>query len=130
MENLYRFTRDFGRMGDLEGLFISTEQEVKSAIGKKVYFGEVLGKHSEVYCVLEDKDIAEVPVLKSTVEDMEKHIGVSISGYNPLDYISHECSVCGDSMTVQDCDWYRNGVGEDICEYCANGIDKSELTKL
>jgi len=130
MRKLYKFECDFGRMGSLEGLFIATEQEVKSAIGKDVQFGEVLGKHSDVGGTLEDGDIVEVSVLQSTVVDLEKNVGVNIGGYNPLDYISYECSVCGDNMTAQDCSWYRNKGGEEICGYCAEKIDKTELTEI
>ena len=57
MKKLYSFCWECGRMGDLEGLFIAEENEVKKLIGKEIYFGEVLGKHSEIYGDLEEKDI-------------------------------------------------------------------------
>ena len=46
---LYRFECDFGRMGDLEGLFVANHEDIDSIIGKRIYFGEVLGKHSEIW---------------------------------------------------------------------------------
>ena len=39
---------DFGRMGELQGLFVAEELDVQDLIGKEVYFDEVLGKHSEI----------------------------------------------------------------------------------
>ena len=57
---LYAFYWDAGRMGELEGLFISTKEEISKNIGKKVYLGEVLGKHSEVYGTFDETDIGIV----------------------------------------------------------------------
>lgn len=45
---LYRFTLNWGRMGVLTSLFVASEEQIKDLIGKEVYFGEALGKHSEV----------------------------------------------------------------------------------
>lgn len=44
MKYLYKFHWDCGRNGDLQGLFVATEDEVKDAIGSEAYFGEVLGE--------------------------------------------------------------------------------------
>lgn len=80
-ENLYKFYWYCGRSGELEGLFKATKEDVDRAIGCEVYFGEVLGKHSEVYGTLKEGEIKlesddPLTVLKS-VE----------SGFNPLEYI-------------------------------------------
>lgn len=85
---LYKFHWDCGRMGDVEGLFIATEKEVKKAIGKDVYFGEILGKHSEVDGSLEEEDLTVISDEQDFINKLEEIIGhTSISGYNPLDYI-------------------------------------------
>ncbi len=57
---LYSFEWDCGRMGFVEGLFVATEEEIKDAIDKEVYFGEILGKHSEVYGTLEQGDLKAI----------------------------------------------------------------------
>lgn len=44
---LWDFYLDYGRMGELEGTFEATEEEVETAIGKTVWWSEELGKHSE-----------------------------------------------------------------------------------
>ena len=83
-ECLWSFYWDCGRQGDVEGVFKATKDEVENAIGKSVYFGEILGKHSEVYGVLEEgecKLISDDPIyVMNAVE----------SGYNPLEYIEDE----------------------------------------
>lgn len=85
---LYHFMWECGRMGEVEGLFVAEKSEVIASIGSEVYFGEILGKHSEIYGTLEVKDLT----IKS--EDQEKIQwlieimgGMTISGYNPLEHI-------------------------------------------
>ncbi|WP_074432657.1 hypothetical protein [Clostridium ihumii] len=130
MKKLYKFYWDCGRRGDVKGMFIAEEKEVQEAIGQEIYFGEILGKHSEVYGTLEKGEITEVKVSDTTIKEMEEVIGTTISGYNPLNYIEHDCSRCEDSMTIEDCDWYITEAGEKICEYCATEEEKNSLTKL
>lgn len=48
MKGIYEFYVDYWRMGNLEGIFVADSKDVANIIGKDVYFGEVLGKHSEV----------------------------------------------------------------------------------
>jgi len=91
MKAIYEFHWDCKRMGDVYGVFIADKENVAKVIGKKIYFGEILGKHSEIYGVLEDSDLT----IKS--EDqyfIAKCIEVfgdgTISGYNPLDYYDPE----------------------------------------
>lgn len=83
-ECLWSFYWDCGRQGDVEGLFKATREEVKNAIGKDVYFGEILGKHSDVYGVLEDCDLELVS------DNPIEVINAVESGYNPLEYLSNE----------------------------------------
>lgn len=44
-------------MGHVDGLFVTTREALAQAYGKSVYFGEILGKHSEVYGTLDEKDV-------------------------------------------------------------------------
>lgn len=85
---LYRMVWDAGRMGTLSGLFTATDEEIKAAIGQRVYFGEVLGKHSEVYGTLEASEVALVTDDPAFVSKFDEY-GCA-SGYNPLDYINEE----------------------------------------
>jgi hypothetical protein len=84
---LYQFNKYFHRQSDIEGVFIAEPEQINDLIGSNVYFGEALGKHSNVGCVIAEQDIKELQVLDSTVDDLLKVIGTDISGYNPLNYL-------------------------------------------
>ena len=90
MKNLYSFYWDCGRQGEVEGRFLATKEEVNNAIGKEIYFGEILGKHSEIYGKLEKNEIKIITdnqdFLKMA-EDLEINLS---SGFNPLSYIQEE----------------------------------------
>ena len=88
MRYLYEYYMDCGRMGEVEGLFVATEEEVKSAIGKEVYFGEILGKHSEVEGELEESEFNKVDIDSESVEKVALKLGRTWSGYNPLEYLA------------------------------------------
>ncbi len=89
MKKLYKFYCDFGRMGSLEGVFVKEESDIKSIIGKEVYFGECLGKHSEVYLTIEKKHLQELSDNLEVIKVFEENIGTV--GYSPFDYLD-ECS--------------------------------------
>lgn len=81
---LWSFYWDCGRQGEVEGLFKATKEEVENAIGKEVYFGEILGKHSEVFGTIEEGEIELVS--DNSIEVMN----ATESGYNPLEYLKEE----------------------------------------
>ena len=88
-KGLYKFSTDCGRMGSLEGLFIDTKERVDKLIssGIEVYFGEVLGKHSEIFGAINKDDITLITDDKNVMKALEK---VSIdSGHNPFEYQSN-----------------------------------------
>ncbi|MBZ9693229.1 hypothetical protein [Clostridium sp. M14] len=130
MKKLYEFYWDCGRQGNVEGMFIAEEKEVQESIGEEIYFGEILGKHSEVYGIIEEGEIKEIKVSETTVREMEQVIGTTISGYNPLNYIRYECSRCGDTGGIEDCDWYIDTKGEKTCEYCVTKEELNSFAKL
>jgi len=89
--NLYKFFWDCGRMGEVEGIFVAEQKDIDRAIGKQVYFGEILGKHSEIYGELELSDIVMFAVPEDVVEILFNAVGsTDISGYNPLNYLPEE----------------------------------------
>lgn len=91
-KKLYKFNKYFGRAGHLEGIFIAEESDVDKLIKEEtnIYFGEVLGKHSSVSCIIKAKDITKLNVYESTISDLLLEIGNTISGYNPLDYLEDD----------------------------------------
>ena len=91
MKVIARFYWDCGRMGEVDGLFVTTKQALEAAYGKEVYFGEILGKHSDVSGTFNDGDIT---ILTEDQDFIAKFIEImgdgDISGYNPLDYLLEE----------------------------------------
>jgi hypothetical protein len=89
---LVAFQWDCGRMGNVNGLFVTTTEELETLYGKEVYFGEILGKHSEIVGTVDRGDItvkATDPVfIDKLVEVMDGRL--TISGYNPFDYLEED----------------------------------------
>lgn len=84
---LVKFFWDCGRMGALEGIFITTKEALEKSYGKKAYFGEVLGKFSEISGTLEEDDFEIVETTQKFIKELEELLGSNISGFNPLEYI-------------------------------------------
>lgn len=74
--------------GTLYGIFLSNKESVDNLIasGKEIYFGEVLGKHSEISDPLTSLDVTLVTTDLEAVEMFKKH-DMAI-GYNPFNYIT------------------------------------------
>ena len=89
MTKLYKFHWDVGRMGELKGLFLAKEEDVAGLMGKEIVFGEVLGKHSEIYGPLEDKDLSVLHCSEEFVTEFKKHFPNGF-GYNPFNYLPEE----------------------------------------
>ena len=88
MLKLYKFQSDYGRYGTLNGVFVEDEERVAKAIGKNVYFGEVLGKHSEVVLDLEEHHFEVMTEDQAFIHQFEK-LGLA-TGYNPFDYMEDD----------------------------------------
>ena len=91
-QKLYRFHWDCGRQGDVYGIFAAEPAEVAAAIGREVYFGEILGKHSEIEGTL---DAREIEILTDDAAFIAKaaEYGLIPSGHNPLEHL--RCTECG-----------------------------------
>ncbi len=86
---LYKFLWDIPRGGSVSGAFLAEPKEVAKAMGKDVYFGEILGKHSEVYGTLDVGDVKALDVSDEFVKEFALHFPDGF-GYNPLDYLSED----------------------------------------
>jgi len=99
-KGIYKLNVYCGRSGSLEGLFVAEKSHVKELIDSeiKVFFGEVLGKHSEVFGSIEQKDISlisdSIDAIK-VIEDLKLE-----SGYNPFYYTAIHCEDSQDDETV------------------------------
>lgn len=88
-KKLYQFFWDCGRMGCVRGVFAASEADVQKAIGQNVYFGEILGKHSEIYGDLNEEDLTVLTDDQEFLQKAEQY-GLIPFGYNPLKYIEGE----------------------------------------
>jgi hypothetical protein len=85
-EGVYRWSQYFGRGGSLSGVFVARADEVESVIGRDVYWGEVLGKHSEVEGELEASDFE---LLTDDADFIEKFRRFGLAtGRNPIQRIA------------------------------------------
>ena len=84
MKAIFKMDVDCGRMGSLEGVFIAEKEYVDVLLEEEigVYFGEVLGKHSEVYGKIQKGEINFVtsdPSAIKVVEELKLE-----NGFDPL----------------------------------------------
>lgn len=110
MKAIYRMTLDFGRMGDLEGTFTADKKDIDKLTDGTlgVYWGEQLGKHSEVYGNIEPEDIEMLSDNPEVIEVFEKHD--FSSGHNPF------------YQSVCDFDYEEHNISEEL-EYVGEVID-------
>ncbi len=73
-------------MGHVEGVFVSDHKTVSDAIGRHVYFGEILGKHSEIHGTLKKSDVTALTDDQSFIARAEEFKIVPM-GRNPLEYL-------------------------------------------
>ncbi|AEC53133.1 hypothetical protein SCRM01_187 [Synechococcus phage S-CRM01] len=85
---VYHFYQDFGRPGSLDGVFVADIEQVEKVYGLQAYFGEVLGKHSEVYCEVTPDNLKLITDEPSDVEVFDRY-NINV-GYNPLDYVDFD----------------------------------------
>lgn len=86
MKALYKLHFDCGRNGELYGLFVAEKDDMDELMdsGDKIYFGEVLGKHSEVMGPIEDCDVTFITSDEKVIAVVE-HYKLEV-GFNPFHY--------------------------------------------
>lgn len=85
---IVEFYWDCGRQGKVTGTFVCDKTKLDAAYGSEVYFGEILGKHSEVYGTLDEEDITVKSDDQNFIKQFEGIMGEDwYSGCNPLFYI-------------------------------------------
>ena len=87
MKKIYKFNVYCGRMGSIDSIFIADSEDVENIIGEDVYFGEILGKHSEINIAMENKHFTILSDDQDFISKAEEIFGTgTFSGHNPLDY--------------------------------------------
>ena len=87
-KKLWKFQWDVPRMGTVDSTFVATQSEIDGAMGSRVYFGEILGKHSEIYGTLDAEDLEVLSEDQDEIAIFERTVGST--GHCPLDYIEIE----------------------------------------
>lgn len=81
MNKLWRWSFD-SRGGTLESYFTATEEEVQGILGETGWFGEVLGKHSDVSVRFTREQFDVISEDSAFVESFKEIIGST--GYLPF----------------------------------------------
>lgn len=88
MKKLYRFEVSYGRMGNLTGIFSADDADVKNLLGTSIYFGECLGKHSDVLLDLKSDDLT---IMTDDQVFIKKFDELALAtGINPFDYVDDD----------------------------------------
>ena len=90
MKAIYKLNLDCGREGSLYGIFIADKEYVNVLVNNdiEVYFGEILGKHSDISLTINDTDI-ELITDDAKVIDMFEEYELS-TGINPFGYHAYD----------------------------------------
>lgn len=72
---LVHFYESCGRMGDIECLFVTTQEQLDKAKGFDIMLGEVLGKHSEVSVTMDDDNTR---VVSADQEFIDKLLAIEL----------------------------------------------------
>lgn len=120
MDNiLVRFELDYGREGSVNGLFVTTKEWMEALSGVTIYFGEILGKHSEVW--IDDFNWTEYCTVltddQDKIEFLIDLLGSHISGYDPSDHFD-----------ITETDEYEEGKNATYISECE--YDENESTEL
>ena len=81
---LWKFNMSYGRSFYHQSLFIATKEEVEDMYGKGLYFGEIAGKHSEVFFDSIDAEAFEFITSSALVISIFKEHDLE-TGHNPLE---------------------------------------------
>lgn len=104
MRKLYKFVKDFGRMGEIEGLFVMDDGVKARLIGRVAYFGAALCKPSDCDCKLSDEDFSVVSIDLDFIRKFAE-LGLE-SGFNPIEFIKcdrYDCEFYKKECCFEEC---------------------------
>lgn len=87
-KKIYKYVLGMHHSSDIEGIFIMSDEQLKSIKemkGREVYYGEIAGKHSEVRCELNYKDVEIVSSDEKEIQFFERLFPNGV-GFNFLNY--------------------------------------------
>jgi uncharacterized protein YrrD len=87
---LFTFTYD-PWYGQIDSMFLATDEEIEKLNTKEIILGEVLGKHSEVYFFLKEGELRELNVSEETIENLYSVCpNRTLCGYSLLDFLNDD----------------------------------------
>ena len=89
IEGIYCYEVDYGRRGTVSGTFVATRGKVESLRDLTVYFGEILGKHSDVSVDFSEEELICLTEDQAFIKKAKEYKLVPI-GRNPFDYIDED----------------------------------------
>lgn len=81
---LYSYYEDFGRMGSIESLFFSSQDELEALQNYRIEWDELLGKHSDGRFDFTDRCVQEIVLPEDVIKVLYENLGKVVSG--PLDF--------------------------------------------
>lgn len=119
MKALFKMIFDCGRMGNLEGVFIADTEDVEYLLSNEisVYFGEVLGKHSEISGIIDRSELKMITDDENVI-NIVKEYGLE-TGYNPFDEAL--CTYETEEVPENGVEW-GNCMVQDFIDFKRKGI--------
>lgn len=91
MKILVSYHKDCGRNGHVDGMFVCDKEELGKLYNRKIYFGEILGKHSDVRLDFTEDDFVIHTDDQEFITKLTGYVGGQhISGYNPLHFLPED----------------------------------------
>lgn len=81
---LWTWFVDCGRMGELNGAFFATDQQINKVLGFDICLDDVLGKHSEIEVELERDQFEVLEISAESTAAITEMFGTTLSGVNPI----------------------------------------------
>lgn len=94
---LCKYEEDFGRMGDLESVFITTREELERIKKREdLYLNDVLGKHSEIQIELTDENCKIVSEDQEFIDKLQAILSPEYEVISGVDFLClfHEMEDC------------------------------------
>lgn len=88
MKKLYKFYWDCDKLGEISGIFVEEQEDLEGILGKVIYFGDILGKGTEVLGTFTEDSVEVLSEDQEFIEMFEDVVGQH--GCNPLDYYDWE----------------------------------------
>ena len=86
---LFKFHRDYPRMGSITGTFVTTQKDILDLCGRTIILHDYLGKHSEIEITFEESDFELVSDSRAFIQQA-RQLNIRLdSGFYPWDHVEY-----------------------------------------